>query len=295
MLDAMGPEGLAALLPPGPDPSTFLTDPALAAVETRDVAIPGPHGDVTARIYRGRPGDRGTALLWAHGGGFVGGDLDMPEAHWVSLAIAARGLAVLSIDYRKCVGGVHYPVPSDDVLAAWRWATAHPGELDTSPEHLHLGGASAGASLTAGVVKRLRDNSETLPASLVLVYPTLHAELPGLRNAPAAATETLEEGMPVEFFRWMNLNYVGTEDHLGDPYAFPGVGDVGGQPAVFILNSDRDPLRESGEAYAVALEAAGVPVEVEFEPGSRHGHLNEPLLAEAQRSVERIVAWLELH
>jgi acetyl esterase len=295
MLDAMGPEGLAALVPPGPEPSTYLTDPALAAVETSDVAIPGPHGDVPARIYRRPTDQRGTALVWAHGGGFFGGDIDMPESHWVSLSIAARGFGVLSVDYRKCVGGVHYPVPSDDVLAAWQWATAHADELGASPERLHLGGASAGGSLAAGVTKRIRDNGGILPASLILVYPTVHAELPPMSDELAAATEPLRQEMPVNLFRWMNLNYVGAESLFEDQYAFPGLGDVGRQPAVYILNSDTDPLRASGEAYGVALDAAGVAVKVELEPGTSHGHINEPLLPEARRSVERIVDWLDTH
>ena len=70
------------------------------------------------------PDAGGTAFVWVHGGAFIGGDLEFPEAHWVSLAIAARGFAVLSLDYRKSLRGVHYPVPSDDILDGWLWATA---------------------------------------------------------------------------------------------------------------------------------------------------------------------------
>jgi acetyl esterase len=294
-IESGDPRALAALVPPGPDPSTYLDDPALAGVETRDVTIPGPHGDVAARLYHHPTGRRDAALVWVHGGGFLGGDLDMPEAHWVSLAIAAQGFGVLSVDYRKCLGGVHYPVPSDDVLAAWQWAVAHPDEVGAPGERLHLGGASAGGSLTAGVAKRLRDAEGPLPASLVLVYPTLHAELPAMSAEVAAATSALRQSMPSEFMNWMNLNYAGSEVLLEDPYAFPGLGDVAGQPPVYVLNSEQDLLRASGEAYAAALQTAGVAVTVEYEPGTSHGHLNEPLLPEARQSVDRIVAWLERH
>jgi acetyl esterase len=294
-LESMGPDGLAALVPPAPDPSLYLRDPVLATVEMRDVTIAGPHGDVLGRVYRHPTERRDTAFVWVHGGAFMGGDLDMPEAHWVSLAVAARGFGVLSVDYRKCLGGVHYPVPSDDVLAAWQWAVGHLDEVGASSGRLHLGGASAGGSLAAGVTKRLRDGAGGLPASLVLVYPTLHAELPPMSEEVAAATEALREAMPVELVRWMNLKYVGSEKLLDHPYAFPGLGDVSGQPAVYVLNSEKDVLRASGEAYAFALESAGVAVTVEYEPGTRHGHLNEPLLPAASRSVGRISAWLEAH
>jgi len=294
-LESMGPEGLAALVPAAPDPSLYLRDRLLASVEMRDVTIAGPHGVVSGRIYRHPTERRDTAIVWVHGGAFMGGDLDMPEGHWVSLSIAARGFGVLSVDYRKCLGGVHYPVPSDDVLAAWQWAVGHADKLGASFDHLHLGGASAGGSLAAGVAKRLRDGAGALPASLVLVYPTLHADLPPMSEEVASATEALRAAMPVELVRWMNLKYVGSEKLLDDPYAFPAVGDVGGQPAVYVLNSEKDVLRASGEAYAAALGAADVQVTVEYEPGTRHGHLNEPLLPAARRSVERIAAWLEAH
>ena len=293
-LEAAGPAGIAAMMPPGPDPSTYLSDPALAAIETRDIAVNGPHGDVPTRLYRHPTKPPRGGFVWVHGGGFAAGDLDMAEAHWVSLSIAARGFGVLSVDYQKCLGEVHYPVPSDDVLAAWQWAVEHTEELAGSGP-LHLGGASAGASLAGGVAKRLRDGQGTPPASLVLVYPTLHPDLPDMSDELAAATEAIRAAMPGELFQWMQLNYAGTEEVFADPYAFPGVGDVGGQPPIYILNSDTDVLRASGEAYAAALTAAGGAVTCEYEPGTGHGHLNEPDLAEAVRSVDRIAAWLDTH
>jgi len=290
-LESMGPAGLAAMMPPGPDPSTYMNDPVLAAIKTRNIAIPGPHGDVPTRLYRHPTEPSRGAFVWVHGGGFAAGDLDMPEAHWVSLMLAARGFGVLSVDYQKCLGDVHFPVPSDEVLAAWQWAVEHAEEL-TAAGVLHLGGASAGASLAAGVAKRLRDGEGQPPASVVLVYPTLHAELPEMADELTAATKAIRAAMSDRIFRWMQLNYAGTEEVFEDPYAFPGVGDVSGQPPIYILNSDTDVLRASGEAYAADLAAAGVDVTCEHEPGTGHGHLNEPGLAEATQSIERIAAWL---
>jgi acetyl esterase/lipase len=56
--------------------------------------------------------------VWAHGGGFAAGDLDMPEAHAVATALAARGIAVVSVDYRLVGPGCRYPAPSDDVWSS---------------------------------------------------------------------------------------------------------------------------------------------------------------------------------
>jgi acetyl esterase/lipase len=300
-LEEMGPAALADMMPPAPSREELLAQfPDLDAVEARDVVIDGPHGEVPARGYALPAAVAATGFLWVHGGGFVGGDLDMPEAHWVSLALAARGFAVLSVEYRKALHGVHYPIPSDDVLAAWNWATAHASDIGASASDLHLGGASAGGNLAGGVTKRLRDAGGAMPVSLVLVYPALHGQLPppsaSLRAALASRNDGADVGtIGAGILRDICLQYAGSEETLGDPYAFPANGDLGGQPPVFILNSEADPLRASGEAYGDALRAAGGEVTVEFEPGTGHGHVNEPFTPGAQRSVARIATWLRDH
>ena len=89
----------------------------------------------------------------------------MPEAHWVSLYLAAHGISVLSLDYRKALHGVKYPAPSNDVLAGWQWALENFDALGLgTADDLHLGGASAGAALTAALTGRLRDGAGQMPA-----------------------------------------------------------------------------------------------------------------------------------
>jgi acetyl esterase/lipase len=264
-----------------------------AGVDVTDLTIDGRHGAIPARGYRGAGQSAGAALIWAHGGGFVGGDLDMPEAHWVSVELARRGVPVLSIEYTKCLEGVHHPVPSDDVLDAWLFVAGHEEEFGVAPGHLHFGGASAGAHLVAGVAKRLRDGAGPLPASLVLAYPNAHPELPpASAELRAALAKAPPEMLTPSIIREINLNYAGSEDVFDDVYAYPGVGDVSGLPPVFILNSEADSLRSSGERFGEQLADAGVPVRVEYEPGTVHGHLNQPDDPAAMRSIERLVAWL---
>lgn len=171
-------ESVSAAVSSGPPDSTELIArfPHLGRVATQDVTIVGRHGDIAGRIYRpSQPGN--SAFVWVHGGAFIGGDLQFGEAHWVALAVAAAGIAVLTLDYRKSLRGVHYPVPSDDVLDGWLWAASHKEAL--APD-LHLGGASAGGNLVAGLTKRLRDGAGPLPETLVLAYPIVHGELPPL-------------------------------------------------------------------------------------------------------------------
>ncbi|BDZ44472.1 alpha/beta hydrolase [Naasia aerilata] len=200
---------------------------------------------------------------------------------------------MLAIDYSKALNGVHFPVPSDDVLAAWRWAVENADQLGVRPDLLHIGGASAGGNLVAGVVARIRDAGEPLPASEVLVYPVLHPVLPTPSPELSAKLATLDgAGMDPVTSRYLNLNFVGSEESLADLYAFAGNGDASGLPPVYILNSDVDQLRASGEEYGRQITAAGGQVVVELEPGAHHGHLDQPYSAAGQASVDRIAHWL---
>ncbi len=153
--------------------------PELREVRTREISSNGG-GRLRARLYLppvGAPAPS-AALVWVHGGAFVIGSLDQKEAHWPAIALASSGIPVLSVDYRMCLKGVHYPLPQDDVLTAWRWAREHAEELGVIPSQLHLGGGSAGGCLVAGAALRLRDAGEPLPASLFLAYPVLQGQLP---------------------------------------------------------------------------------------------------------------------
>jgi acetyl esterase/lipase len=261
-----------------------------------DTTIPGPHGPVPIRIY-GPAGAGTVGLVWIHGGAFRTGDLDVPEADWVSRRLAGAGITVVSVDYRLAVDGVHFPVPSDDVLAAWTWATttaSTPGRLGVPAARWHIGGGSAGGNLAASVTLQARDRRATLPLSSVLIYPVLHSELPASSPGLAARLTHLptEQRFPADLTRELNVNYVGKESLLTHPYAFPAHADLTGLPPTLIVNADLDDLRPSGEAYAAALALAGVDVTVVHEPGVTHGHLNEPGSAGARRTVQRIRDWL---
>ncbi|WP_401000049.1 alpha/beta hydrolase [Agromyces sp. GXQ0307] len=292
--------------------------------------------DGLVRVY---PADaaaarRTPALVWAHGGGFVAGDLDMPEADWVARAFAARGVTVVSVDYRLvgADGANVYPAGSDDLLAAWSWTRVHADDLGIDPVRIVVGGASAGANLTAGAVLRTlcltpgrrgpgtsgsaggADRSPDAaveaapgsdapsagftPAGVFLAYPTLLAVQP----APDAALRAMLDANPVADrfgparVLEMYETYLGGAVDGAPLPAVPGLAtpaDLDGFPPVLMVNGEADELRVSGEAFAVTLAAAGVPVEIVTEPGTEHGHLNRPDEPAASVTVERVMRWVD--
>jgi acetyl esterase len=267
--------------------------PNLDSVTVRDVEIDGPHGSVPGRVYRGR--DSVVAgLVWVHGGAFIAGSLDMPESHWVGMELAARGIRVLALDYRKARHGIQHPTLSDEVLAGWLAAAGDESLLGVSAGRLHLGGASAGGNLSAGVAVRTRAGAGPSPASLVLIYPVLHGELPPAGPAAAAAVATLPDELRFSpgLLRAINLNYVGAPSALVDEVAFPANAVSAGLPSTLIINAEADDLRASGEAFGAQLAAAGVHVVTDFEPGTVHGYLDQPGLPTAVATLDRIAAWI---
>lgn len=286
--------------------------PRLAGVEVTDVPVAGPAGPVPARLYRDRTAATAHAFVWVHGGAWLGGDLDMPESNWVALELAAAGIPTLAVDYRKALHGVRHPASLDDVWAAWRHARQHAQDLfGLDAAHVHLGGASAGGALAAGVVLRARDaaadassgtaaSSDTatdagVPASLVLAYPMLYPKLP----PNTAETKRLMAKMPARLrfrpsvVRALAKHYAGAKG-LSDPTAFPGLApDLRGFPPTYVLVAAIDDLRSSGDVFAGRLRKAGVRVELVAERSATHGHLNHPEANSAQRSVGRIIGWLD--
>ena len=74
--------------------------PPPSPVRTRDLACPGPDGEVPLRLFE--PGDAGSPaplLLYLHGGGWVQGDLDTHRGVCGKLA-AWAGCKVLAVHYR---------------------------------------------------------------------------------------------------------------------------------------------------------------------------------------------------
>src|SRR3954449_659456 len=256
-----------------------ITDaPAPPAVDVRETAAPGPHGPVPVRIYSPVVGGSDVpGLVWLHGGAFRMGDLDMPEADWTARQVCERaGAVVVSVDYRLAVGGVTYPVPHDDAVAAVRWVRDSAAGVGIDPGRISLGGASAGGNLATGAALRLRDDDGWVPAALLLAYTTLHAVVP----PPSPSLTPLLEEIPrllrflPEDRRSITENYLGGPASRADGYAMPGGAVLEGLCPVLLLDAEYDDLRASAEVFAGQLTAAGVDVRQVAVPGMLHGFLN---------------------
>lgn len=270
----------AALAAFDEDPAPWTPPPS---VTVEPGSMDGPHGAIPVRFYRpDAPSE--TTLLWVHGGGFSGGDLDMRESHVVASELAARaGATVVTVGYRLAGDDVRYPVPLDDVHAVWMRLA---DELPTASTRV-IGGASAGAALALATALRVRDDSTDAPDRILLAYPFAHFPNPALHDAVARemmALPPLLRFLPSSV-ESMVRTYVGRISDL-PPDALPGAARLEGLPPTVVLFSEFDDLRSSAELLILQLEEAGVQVTSDMARGMLHGHLNRtPSLAEVDRSL----------
>lgn len=228
----------------------------------RDFSIPGPAGDIPARLYDAREArEPGPVMVFFHGGGFVIGDIDTHEPY---CAEAARQLdmPVISIDYR--LAPEHpFPAAPEDCEAAARWIA------DNIPcTGLILSGDSAGGNLTVVTAMALRDNPASVPViAQHPIYPAVSAH------------------NDWQSYRDFNEGFLLTKDGMDwfmEAYAFdpedwranPLEQDHSGMPPTLVVTAGLDPLRDQGRAYAEALKAAGVPTVHREAEGSIHGYIN---------------------
>ena len=248
--------------------SARLRGPGGPVADVRDLAVPGPGGDVTVRMYRpatAPAGERPGVVAYFHGGGWCLGTLDSFDAACRALANAARAV-VMSVDYR--LAPEHpFPAAVEDARAVVRWLAAHAAELGADPERLAVAGDSAGGNLAAITARRLRDEGGPPLRFQALVYPALDGGL----DTGSYRENAEGYGLTAASLRHTWALYLDGADAL-QPDASPlRADDLAGLPPAFVLTVDKDPLRDEGEAYARGLEAAGTPATLRRYDGAIHG------------------------
>jgi acetyl esterase len=207
-------------------------------------------GAVPARLYRDAAAGRTPVILYAHGGGWVMGNLDTHDGLCRHL-VAASGWALLAVDYR--LAPEHpYPAAIEDLSRALDWlrgGAAQRYELD--PHRIAVAGDSAGAHLAAVLARRARDAGADLAAQ-ILICPVLD---------PLAGYPPLDDyGLDREEMRFFWDAYAPPGLDRTQPDLNPLGTDLAGLPPAVVITAELDLLRDEGERYAARLLRVGVPV-----------------------------------
>ncbi|MFF1442066.1 alpha/beta hydrolase [Streptomyces sp. NPDC058295] len=214
-------------------------------------------GPVTCTVYRpsGTDGPPAPVYVNFHGGGFIVGRPEQDD-HLCRYIAATAGCVVVNVDYAVAP---QRPYPAAVTQAydvtAWIAGNGDAGGWDGS--RLAVGGHSAGANLTAAVCRTARDRGTFSPRLQILDS----APLDMVTDPAAKPSRIAKPLLTPSLMRIFTGVYVADPAGRADPLVSPGLAaDLAGLPPALVITAENDRLRDEGDAYAKALEAAGVPV-----------------------------------
>jgi acetyl esterase len=239
----------------------------ISSVSAQEIEIPNEVGTMPGRLYVpwGEP-ESGPLLVYFHGGGWVVGSLDSHDRFCRQLASKA-GVRVLSVDYR--LAPEHpFPAAAHDAFAAFRFAVERAADLGGDPAAVAVGGDSAGGNLAASACLQAAASGGPRPCFQLLIYPA--TDIAG--TYPSHDAFATGFGLTREDIDWYKDHYCPDVDRRKDPLCSPLLaGDLSGMPPTHIVTAGFDPLRDEGAALAVALRAAGVPIDYREQSDLVHG------------------------
>ncbi len=248
---------------------TLMDEPAPALPRVEDIRIPGPAGEIPARVYAASTGAPRPVVAYFHGGGWVQGDLETHHGLCARLALHA-GVLVVAVDYR--LAPEHkFPAAVEDCQAAYRWLHARGRDIGADPGRVAVAGDSAGGNLAAVVSQLAAAGGLPVPTCQVLIFPAVDFSLETDSHRDLADGHVI----PRDRVRWYMEQYLRTEADQTDPRASPlRAPSLAGQPPALIVTAGFDPLRDEGRAYAARLGQAGVGVVDREYPGQIHAFVS---------------------
>jgi acetyl esterase len=239
-------------------------NPDLAVGSVTDRVIPGPAGTIPVRIYAPVGAGPFPVFVNFHGGGWVIGDLETADAASRDLCNTA-GCIVVSVDYRLAPEHV-FPAAVDDCEAATAWVAANMTAINGNGR-LAIGGESAGGNLAAVVAQRARDAGGPRIDFQLLLYPVTDCDL------ERGSYRENGEGylLTLDTMRWFWDQYCPDLSQRTDPRASPlRAANLAKLPPALVVTAEFDPLRDEGEAYGRALQAAGSHADIRRFDGLVH-------------------------
>ena len=249
----------------------------------QDLALDTSVGRMAVRLYKPRTDKALPVLVYAHGGGYILGNLDTHDR--ICRLLAARsGWAVLAVDY-TLAPEQQFPVQPDQVFAVLQYVAANGAGLGVDSRRIAVGGDSAGAHLSLGA---------TLDARAAGAKPAVCAQL------LYYGAFGLKDSASRRLYGWADLDGLGDTDtatyrdhYMARPedhdHARANLlkSDMAGLPPTFIGAVAYDPLRDDSLVLADFLKERGVPHRLVVYEGVLHGFLHYSALEpKAMQAIE---------
>ena len=224
---------------------------------TESLRVETGAGPVTCTVYRPPATTETPAPVYVnfHGGGFV---VARPEQddHICRYIAATAGCVVINVDYAVSPQRP-FPTPVTQAYDVTAWVAENGATGGWDGSRLAVGGHSAGANLTAAVCRLARESGTFSPRLQIIDSAPLDQVAD-----PATKRSLIDKPLlSPQLMRVFTDAYVPDPVDRAHPLVSPGLADdLAGLPSALVITAENDRLRDEGDAYAKALEAAGVPV-----------------------------------
>lgn len=257
--------------------------PVADDVELTVVDVNGMPGE-----YSIVPGsDPSRVLLFFHGGGYCSGSIQS-HRRWVTEAGRSARMRTLAVNYR--LAPEHpFPAAYEDALTAWRFLR----NQGIAASNIALGGDSAGAGLTLGLIGRLRDAHEELPGCAWLISPWTDLTMSGSTLASKAEIDPL---IRKEYLNELADAYLPVGMDRKDPRVSPLYADYENFPPMLIQVGSNETLLDDSTRLAERAGAACVAVTLEIWPHMIHAWpLWNAHLEDGRRAIANAGAFIRTH
>ena len=233
------------------------TWPVADDIKTTAVDVDGIRGEWTIAPSS----DATRALLYFHGGGYCSGSI---RSHRSLVAEAGRAAKVRTLAVAYRLAPEHpFPAALDDALTAWRYLRGQ----GFAPDHIAIGGDSAGGGLTIALINRLRAAGEPPPGCAWLISPWTDLTLTGSTLASKDAVDPL---IHKAYLAELADAYVPRDVDRKDPRVSPLFADLAGFPPMLIQVGACETLLADATRFAASVGAANVAVTLEVWPDMIH-------------------------
>jgi len=249
---------------------------AYASCDNTALEVPTKHdGEYNVKVLVHSPkslaGEKNRpAIVYAHGGGCIGGSADMYKGFLAHMAVDSR-VIVFNVDYRlapeaRCPNNVL------DFYEAIKYVSANAADLGVDPARICMAGESGGGYICSGAMVQLALKEE---ASMVKIAIPVIPMLDDYEfSCPLSMTAEESESALMMQKIWQAIAGPDFESKRKDPLLFPGKASpelLAKMPPTIVWEDEFDMYITPATRFAHKLRTAGRLLEFVCIPGAKHG------------------------
>ncbi|KRN28780.1 hypothetical protein IV38_GL000985 [Lactobacillus selangorensis] len=235
------------------------------------------------------------AVIYYHGGGFIGGSVYLTQNFSYLLAQRAHA-RVFALDFRYAPE-YSYENTTKETYDALKYLHDHAAELGVDPARITIYGESTGANIAAATIYLDRDTH--FAKQQILCYPLVtidDKQLAELVPQGAGSGAVGASGDFTTLIKTIGTAYthgqIDKRNELVSPINYSEK-TMKQLPRTIIMTDEFDPLHNQGYQFAKKLTEGGVDVHYMYYPGMTHAFLNNVgLYAQAEDFANEVTAWM---